>query len=56
MWQRGSVGQQGSSFSEEKEAKRLWESGASLAAERSAKPTKVFWFFFPKKNALSGRR
>jgi hypothetical protein len=50
MWQRGSVGQQGSSFSEEKEAKRLCKLGASLDVRRVAELTEVFWFFFSKKN------
>jgi hypothetical protein len=39
-----------SSFSEEKEAKRLLSDGAAFSrAER----IKVFWFFFSKKNMLT---
>jgi hypothetical protein len=38
-----------SSFSEEKEAKRLFRPGARAGA---GKVGKVFWFFFSKKNRL----
>jgi hypothetical protein len=38
-----------SSFSEEKEAKRLCESGTRGGERRRAKRTKVFCFFFSKK-------
>jgi len=39
-----------SSFFEEKEAKRLCRFGVVPWLPRNAKLTKVFWFFFPKKN------
>jgi hypothetical protein len=39
-----------SSFSEEKEAKRLFRPGARAG---TSKVGKVFWFFFSKKNVLS---
>jgi hypothetical protein len=39
-----------SSFSEEKEAKRLFRPGARTGASQVGK---VFWFFFSKKNILS---
>jgi hypothetical protein len=46
-----------SSFSEEKEAKRLlfvrpWKRPLLRGEERALKRTKVFWFFFSKKNRL----
>jgi hypothetical protein len=41
------VQKQDSSFSEEKEAKRLFAFGAERPR---AKRMKVFWFFFSKKN------
>jgi hypothetical protein len=47
-----------SSFSEEKEAKRLLSVGASLgaASRLETKVKEVFWFFFSKKNpSLSWR-
>jgi hypothetical protein len=72
----GYLRKEDSSFSEEKEAKRLlsvggWMTGVAMGgvilaallfmagtvharskAPRSAKQTKVFWFFFAKKNAF----
>jgi hypothetical protein len=41
---------QDSSFSEEKEAKRLFSIGARLPGRARRKGMKVFWFFFSKKN------
>jgi hypothetical protein len=46
---------QAPSFSEEKEAKRLFYSGAWALAATTPLPqfTKVSWFFFSKKNCFS---
>jgi hypothetical protein len=44
-------GKEGSSFSEEKEAKRLFHF-ALVSQEQRAQRGKVFWFFFSKKNSL----
>ncbi|MBC9207544.1 hypothetical protein IBL26_11930 [Roseomonas aerophila] len=51
MVRHGRTGRQDSSFSEEKEAKRLCLIAVAPAGQRAAKLTKVSWFFFPKKNA-----
>jgi hypothetical protein len=45
--------EQESSFSEEKEAKRLFTLCARCPFWHACKVGKVFWFFFSKKNALS---
>jgi hypothetical protein len=42
-----------SSFSEEKEAKRLYPLARAPVAPHARKRTKVFWFFFSKKNMLA---
>jgi hypothetical protein len=41
-----------SSFSEEKEAKRLYEFAPRPSVDARCKVIKVFWFFFSKKNRL----
>jgi hypothetical protein len=43
---------QESSFSEEKEAKRLSPLARVLDDRHACKRTEVFWFFFSKKNML----
>jgi hypothetical protein len=43
-------GRKDSSFSEEKEAKRLHPLARVLDARHACQRIKVFWFFFPKKN------
>jgi hypothetical protein len=47
------VKKEASSFSEEKEAKRLFPFVPRFPGRRGAKRMKVFWFFFSKKNILS---
>jgi hypothetical protein len=42
-----------SSFSEEKEAKRLSDLAPASPDWRGGKVGKVFWFFFSKKNMLA---
>jgi hypothetical protein len=42
-----------SSFSEEKEAKRLSDLAPAFPDWRGSKVGKVFWFFFSKKNMLA---
>jgi hypothetical protein len=45
-------GRKDSSFSEEKEEKRLSITAPRIVVEASAQVGKVFWFFFSKKNVL----
>jgi hypothetical protein len=46
------LGKERTSFSEEKEAKRLLLLGAFACQRPRPKRIKVFWFFFSKKNRL----
>jgi hypothetical protein len=46
------IGKEESSFSEEKEAKRLYPFARAPGDRHACKRGKVFWFFFSKKNTL----